>query len=204
MSVARGRILVVDDEAPQRDILRTILESEGFAVETSGGAREAVGRCREAAFDLVLTDQRMPDGDGLLLLEEVRKLEDPPEVILMTAYGSIDSAVQAMRMGAFDYLAKPLERAELLIRIDRAFQNITLRHENRLLHRQLEERYRPDELIGSHATMLEVKKVLAKVSPSTSTVLLVGESGTGKELVARAIHRNSPRRSRPMNIWASR
>lgn len=193
----RGRVLVVDDEGSQRDILRTILSAEGYAVETAPGGREAVRRCQEKAFDVVLTDLRMPGTDGLSLVERLTRDDPPTLVVLMTAYGSMDSAEQALKRGAFDYLTKPIEREELLLTVRRAFERIQLSQENRLLRQQLEKRFRVEGIVGSHFRVQEVFEKIQKVSGSNSTVLLIGESGTGKEMVARTIHRQSPRRDHP-------
>jgi DNA-binding NtrC family response regulator len=195
--VSKGRILVVDDEGGQRDILRAILTAEGYGVQTAGSAGEALQQCGQHRFDLVLTDLRMPGADGLSLVRELTREEPPTLVILMTGYGSIDSAEQALQQGAFDYLTKPLERDELLLTVNRAFERIRLIQENRLLRRQLEARFRVDGIVGSHYRIQEVFDKLHKVSGSSSTVLITGESGTGKELIARAIHRHSPRKERP-------
>ena len=195
--MSQGRILVVDDEPAQREILRTILSSEGYRVETAGSVAEALQKNGQTRFDLVLTDLRMPGADGLSLVGQLTR-EDPPSlVVLMTAYGSMDSAEQALKQGAFDYLTKPLERDELLRTVGRAFERLRLFQENRLLRQQLEARFRVEGIVGSHYRMQEVFDKLHKVSGSNSTVLITGESGTGKELVARAIHRHSPRKDRP-------
>ena len=195
--MSKGSILVVDDEGTQRDVLRTILTAEGYRVETAASAGEAVEKSGHHRFDLVLTDLRMPGADGLSLIRALTREEPPTLVILMTGYGSMDSAEQAMKLGAFDYLTKPLERDELLLTVGRAFDRIRLMQENRLLRQQLEARFRVEGIVGSHFRMQEVFDKLHKVSGSNSTVLITGESGTGKELVARAIHRHSPRRERP-------
>ena len=192
----KGQILVVDDEAAQREILRTILAAEGYHVATAKTAAEALAKGEETRFDLVLTDLRMPGADGLSLVRELSREDPPTLVIIMTGFGSLDSAEQAMKHGAFDYLTKPLERDDLLRIVDRAFERINLIHENRLLRQQLEERYRIEGIVGSHYRMQEVFAKLHKVSNSNSTVLIFGESGTGKELIARAIHRHSPRHER--------
>ncbi|WP_337287713.1 sigma-54 dependent transcriptional regulator [Candidatus Methylomirabilis sp.] len=192
-----GRILVVDDDGPQREILRTILSTEGYSVDTAPGGAEAVRRCQEKPYDLVLTDLRMPGTDGLALMERLPRDNPSTLVILMTAYGSLNSAEQAMRRGAFDYLTKPLEREELLLTVRRAFERIQLGRENKLLRQQLEERFRIEGIVGSHFRMQEVFEKIGKVSKSSSTVLLIGESGTGKELIARTIHRQSQRQDHP-------
>ncbi len=193
----KGQILVVDDEAAQRDILRTILASEGYSVQTAANGAEALREGAQGHVDLVLTDLRMPGTDGLSLVRQLTRDDPPTLVILMTGYGSQDSAEQAMKQGAFDYLTKPLERNELLLTVNRAFERIRLSQENRLLREQLEARFRVEGIVGSHYRMQAVFDKLHRVSNSSSTVLIVGESGTGKELVARAIHRHSPRADRP-------
>jgi len=194
--MTKGQILVVDDEAAQREILRTILVAEGYQVETARTAAEALEKGGRTRFDVVLTDLRMPGADGLSLVRELSGEDPPTLVIIMTGFGSLDSAEQAMKQGAFDYLTKPLEREDLLRIVGRAFDRIGLIQENRLLRQQLEERYRIEGIVGSHYRMQEVFDKLHKVSSSNSTVLIVGESGTGKELIARAIHRHGPRRDR--------
>jgi DNA-binding NtrC family response regulator len=194
--MTKGQILVVDDEAAQREILRTILAAEGYQVETARTAAEALEKGGRTRFDLVLTDLRMPGADGLSLIRELSREDPPTLVIIMTGFGSLDSAEQAMKNGAFDYLTKPLERDDLLRIVGRAFDRIGLMQENRLLRQQLEKRYRIEGIVGSHYRMQEVFDKLHKVSSSNSTVLIIGESGTGKELVARAIHRHGPRRER--------
>ena len=194
--MSKGQILVVDDEAAQREILRTILTAEGYQVETAGTAAEALDKGGKRRFDLILSDLRMPGADGLSLVRDLSREDPPTLVIIMTGFGSLDSAEQAMKQGAFDYLTKPLERDDLLRIVGRAFDRIGLIQENRLLRQQLEERYRVAGIVGSHYRMQEVFDKLHKVSSSISTVLIMGESGTGKELVARAIHGHGPRRDR--------
>jgi two-component system response regulator PilR (NtrC family) len=191
-----GQILVVDDELAQREILRTILTAEGYQVETAGTAAEALDKGGRQRFDLVLTDLRMPGADGLSLIRNLSREDPPTLVIIMTGHGSLDTAEQAMKQGAFDYLTKPLEREDLLRIVNRAFERVRLIEENRLLRQQLEERYRVEGIVGSHYRMREVFDKLHKISNSNSTVLIMGDSGTGKELVARAIHRHSPRGDR--------
>ncbi len=193
----KPRILVVDDERHQRDILKVILEGEGYEVTVAGNARQALEEARGGAFDAVLTDLKMPDQSGIELLSELLRLQTGLCVILMTAHGSIDSAVEAMRKGAFDYLTKPLERDQILLVIRRALERTRLVRENRLLQEQLRDRFRLDNIVGAHGSMHDVFRIVHKVAASTSTVLIYGESGTGKELVARALHFQSDRRERP-------
>ena len=193
----RPRILVVDDERPQLEILRLILGSEGYEVGAASSGRAALAALRRQPFDLVLTDLKMPDLSGIALLEEIQKEQPGACVVLMTAHGTIDSAVEAMRKGAFDYLTKPVDRDVLLLAVSRAVERTRLVSENRRLREELRGRFRIENLVGAHGSMQEVFRVVHKVARSTSTVLIYGESGTGKELVARALHVMSERRDRP-------
>jgi DNA-binding NtrC family response regulator len=193
----KPRILVVDDEPPQLEILRLILGSEGYDVVTAGSGRGALAALRRQPFEVVLTDLKMPDLSGIALLEEILREQPGTCVVLMTAHGSIDSAVEAMRKGAFDYLTKPLDREVLLLAVSRALERTRLLNENRRLREELRGRFRVENLVGAHGSMQEVFRVVHKVARSNSTVLIYGESGTGKELVARAIHVTSDRRDRP-------
>jgi DNA-binding NtrC family response regulator len=192
----KGRILVVDDEKPQRDILQMILEAEGYETTAAGNGRQALQAAGADTFDVVLTDLKMPDMNGIEVLSELLALQPAPLVILMTAHGTIDSAVEAMRRGAFDYLTKPLEKDELLLVIRRAMERTHLVRENRMLREQLRDRFRLDNIVGAHGSMQEVFRIVHKVAASTSTILIYGESGTGKELIARALHHEGDRRSR--------
>ncbi|BCS55954.1 sigma-54 dependent transcriptional regulator [Geobacter sp. SVR] len=193
----RGSILIVDDEKGQRDILKVILKKEGYDVVDVPGVREALEQLGRQEFDLILTDLKMQGQSGLDLLETV--LGDDPHqcIILMTAHGSVDSAVEAMKKGAFDYLEKPLERDNLILTLRRAFERINLMHENRVLQKRVASTQTIPNMLGEHPKMREVARVVAKIAATTSTVLIVGESGTGKELVARAIHEGSQRRDKP-------
>ena len=197
MSGTRGRVLVIDDEKHQRDILQMILESEGYETVTAGNGRQALQALQAQAFDLALTDLKMPDTNGIALLGELIKIQPGLCVILMTAHGSIDSAVTAIKNGAFDYLTKPLEREQLLLVLGRALERTRLLHENRMLQEQLRDRFRIDNIVGAHGSMQDVFRVVHKVAASMTTLLIYGESGTGKELVARALHQHSERRDRP-------
>ena len=193
----RPRVLLVDDEAPQLEILRLILGSEGYDVVTAGSGRTALAALRGQPFEVVLTDLKMPDLSGIALLEEILGEQPGTCVVLMTAHGSIDSAVEAMRKGAFDYLTKPLDRDVLLLAVSRALERTRLVSENRRLREELRGRFRVENLVGAHGSMQEVFRIVHKVARSNSTVLIYGESGTGKELVARSIHVTSDRRDRP-------
>ncbi len=193
----KGAILVVDDEKGQREILDIILKKEGYRVEAVPGAREALEHLETDEYDIILTDLTMPGISGMELLERV--LDENPQqcIIIMTAHGTIDSAVEAMKKGAFDYLEKPLDKDPLLMTVWRAFERLDLLQENRKLHKQLEANQGVPTIIGSHPKMKEVYRVVNKIAPTSSTVLIFGESGTGKELVAQAIHNGSARKNRP-------
>ena len=194
---ADRRVLIVDDEEILREVLSELLDSESWesdAVETGG---EALVRMREREYGVVLLDLMLPDIDGLDVLEELQKLEHPPTAIMLTAYASLDKAVRATKLGAFNFLAKPFKNEELLLAVKNAFDHYELREENRRLKSTLQERYGFENIIGRGAAMKQVFDLITQVAPSRSTVLLLGESGTGKELVARAIHAASGRASAP-------
>jgi len=192
-----GSILIVDDEKGQRDILNIILKREGYDVVDVPGVREALTQLEKREFDLIMTDLQMQGQSGLDLLDKV--LADDPQqcIIMMTAHGSVDSAVEAIRKGAFDYLEKPLERDNLILTLQRAFERIGLVRENRVLQKRIQSIATIPNMQGEHPKIKEVYRVIAKIAPSNSTVLIVGESGTGKELISRAIHEGSPRRDKP-------
>jgi DNA-binding NtrC family response regulator len=193
----QGRILVVDDERGQREILNTILKKEGYHVVDVPGAREAQVKLECEEFDIILTDLKMQGISGMQLLETVLDHNPNQCVVMMTAHGTIDSAVEAMKKGAFDYLEKPLEKDDLLLVLRRAFERVALIRENRMLQKRLEETHSIPNIIGSHPKMKEVYRVIHKISATNSTILIYGESGTGKELVARAIHEGSQRKDKP-------
>lgn len=193
----KGQILVVDDEKSQREILKVILKAEGYGVQAAGSATEALRMAEEESFDLVLSDLKMPDNDGLFILDRLFKINPAVCIIIMTAHGTIDSAVEAIKKGAFDYLTKPLDREELLISVARAFEKLNLVHQNKMLQEQLSERFGLSNMIGNHVKMQEIFKTVRKIANSTATVLIFGESGTGKELIAQAIHYNSIRGDKP-------
>jgi two-component system response regulator PilR (NtrC family) len=192
-----GSILVVDDEKGQREILTTILRKEEYRVVDVPGGREALAKLEEEEFDLILTDLKMQGMSGMELMEQVLARDPQQCVVMMTAHGTVDSAVEAMKKGAFDYLEKPLERDDLILTLQRAFERINLLRENRLLHKRLEETATIPNIIGDHPKIREVFRIINKIAPTGSTVLIYGESGTGKELVARAIHDRSPRKDQP-------
>jgi DNA-binding NtrC family response regulator len=190
-------ILLVDDEKGQREIISAILQKEGYKVADVPGAKEALEKLEDEEYDLILSDLKMQGMSGMDLLEKVLSNNPQQCIVIMTAHGTIDSAVEAMKKGAFDYLEKPLEREDLLLTLQRAFGHIHLLRENTVLQKKLEEIATIPTIIGDHPKIKEVFRVINKIAPTGSTVLIYGESGTGKELVARAIHERSPRKDKP-------
>ncbi len=184
----RRSVLVVDDEPAMREMLISLLEVSGIDARPAGSAKEALEVAGEHEFDAVLSDIRMPERDGVALLAELRELRPETPVILITAFGSIDSAVEAMRDGAFDYITKPFKRGAVLAALERAFERRSLEQENRRLRRALDRTTKFGDLIGVSPAMHEIFALIRKVSSSRSNVLITGESGTGKEVVARTIH----------------
>ena len=192
------KILVVDDEAPVRDIIRKGLsQMGGFSVEAAQSGPEAIEKIEKDVFDLVLTDLKMPEMDGLQLLRTIKGTRPEVMVILMTAYGTIETAVEAMRIGANDYITKPIDLNELLIHISKAQKESLLLMENRLLRMEVKKKFEFSNIIGKSKKMQEIFSLIEKVALGNSTVIVYGGSGTGKELVAKAIHYNSPRTDRP-------
>ena len=190
------RILVVDDEQSMRDFLRLLLESAGYEVSVAGSMKQGETRFREGGFDLVLCDIIMPDGNGLELLKTIKALDARTAVIMMTAYASTKSAIEAMKLGAYDYVSKPFDVDELQLLVQKALEKTELVDENVYLRRELEEKYQFSNIIGRSPKMQEIFSLIERVARTSSTVLVQGESGTGKELIARAIHFASPRAER--------
>ncbi|MFN3396018.1 MAG: sigma-54-dependent transcriptional regulator [Thermodesulfovibrionales bacterium] len=190
-------ILVVDDEPLQRNILRTILEGEGYETYTASSGEEALKLAAIYNPDLVLTDLKMEGMDGLELMERMKSLKEPPAVIMMTAFGTISMAVETMKHGAFDFLTKPLEKDVVLVTIKKALEKIELLKKTQELQQALYERFNIDSIVGHSKAMENVINLIKKVSTNPVTVLILGESGTGKELIAKAIHYNSPRATKP-------
>src|SRR3954449_6966443 len=192
-----ANVLIVDDERPIRRILAVLLQERHHRVTEAGSGEEALAALPEARPDLVLLDLKLPGIDGLETLKRLRALEPRLDVVMMTAHGSISSAVEAMRRGAFDYLTKPFDNDELLILVDRALEMRRLSAENESLREEIESRYGFSEIVGISREIQDVFRLMAKVVRVDVTVLVTGESGTGKELVARAIHRRGARSAGP-------
>jgi len=191
-----GTVLVVEDDRNQREIVKTILVKEGYYVEDVDTGRKAVDLLKSGSFDVVLTDLRLPDMEGTEILKEVKSQNQPCHVIIATAFGSIPSAVEATRLGAFHYLEKPLEKDQLLLVVQNALGQVRLLKDNIMLKDQLQDKFQLDNIVGDHGSMHELFKLVRKVAPTNSTVLIYGESGTGKELFAKSIHYNSARKNR--------
>ena len=194
----RFHILVVDDEPVQREMIGGFLKKQGFEVIAADSAERALELFRHDPFDLVLTDQKMAQMSGLELLQAVHAINPETPVILITAFGTIEAAVAALKQGAIDYLTKPLHLDELLHRIQQVSDRHRIINENRELREALQERHRIEGIIGESGPMLEVLSMVRRVAPSEATVLIRGESGTGKELIAKAIHFASPRARGPL------
>jgi len=192
-----SNILVVDDDAVTRDLLQEVLQEEGHKVVTSGSGEEALEIGKQELFDVIISDMRLGSNlSGLDVLRAYKSIQPESEVILITAFGSMETAIEAVKAGAFDYLSKPFKIEEVLLQVARALKNRSLIRENRSLRLQIESQVQLSSLVGRSPAMLEVYKKIAMVSDSRSTVLIYGESGTGKELVAKAIHHNGPRAER--------
>ncbi len=196
--MAERVILVVDDEESQRKVLAGFLRKRGFETLTAGGADEAIGLASSRTVDLVFTDLKMPGRSGLELLAELRRLNPEVPVIVMTAFGTVSTAVEAMKQGAADYLTKPIDLDELEVLVTRTLERRALVSENEELRRQVASRYRLEGLESANPRMQEAINVAARAAGSRATILIRGESGTGKELLARALHYASPRARAPL------
>jgi len=190
-------LLIVDDDSAMREMLESLFREQGYAAATAESVDAALTRLRDAEYDAVLSDIKMPGRSGLELVGELRRLRPETPIVLMTAFGSIDSAVEAMRAGAFDYVTKPFEPEAVLFALERAFERRALVEENRSLRRAVDRTSSFGELIGESPAMREVFSLVRRVANSRSSVLITGESGTGKEVVARTLHFASPRAAKP-------
>ncbi len=201
MEIGVGRVLVVDDEPVVVDVLRNVLGKQGYQVDVVGDAasfRDVIAEDR--GFDLLLLDLMLPDADGMQVLQWVREHCPELAVVMITAHGTIETAVEAMKSGAFHYVTKPFKNDEVRLIVSQAVQTTRLRRENRNLKQALEDRQRFEKIVGRSRAMQELYRLIEQVANSRSTVLIQGESGTGKELVAQAIHRRSPRAEKPLTV----
>jgi DNA-binding NtrC family response regulator len=192
-----GSVLIVDDEAEIRESLQTLLEMEGYDVETAATGLQGLNRIGQRPFDLVLLDLALPDRNGMDILTDLHAQDPGLSVIMITAYGTVENAVKAMQSGAANFIQKPWDNEKLLADVRAAVARHRAEEENIQLKRALKQRYNFEHIVGKSEAMLKIFDLVAQVAPSRSTVLLQGESGTGKELIAKAIHLNSPRRDRP-------
>jgi len=195
-STSSGSVLIIDDEAAIRESLETLLEMEGYDVQSAATAEEGLNRIGDRPYDLVLLDLALPDRNGIDLLAELHAHDPQLAVIMMTAYGTVENAVKAMQAGATNFVQKPWDNEKLLADIRAAVARHRAEEENVQLKRALKQRYNFENIVGKSEPMLKIFDLVAQVAPSRSTILLQGESGTGKELIAKAIHLNSPRRDR--------
>ncbi|MEJ2067557.1 MAG: sigma-54 dependent transcriptional regulator, partial [Deltaproteobacteria bacterium] len=194
---SRGHILVVDDEPSMRTTLSILLKKEGYQVSQAGDGIEALKMLEGAQYDMVLTDLKMEGTNGMDLLRQVKAADPQTEVLIFTAYGTVTSAVEAMKLGAYDYIGKPFDEEELLLKVGRALERKALLREVQDLRAELKGKRGMEEILAASKEMKEVLTKVTQVAPTDAAVLIEGESGTGKELVARAIHLGSPRRDRP-------
>ena len=196
-TVVGGSVLIVDDEAEIRESLQTILELEGFSVATASTGEAGLQRLGDQPFDLVLLDLSLPGRDGMEVLGDIQAIDRNLPVIMITAYGTVENAVRAMRSGAVNFVQKPWDNEKLLADVSTAIGRRRVEEENVQLRRALKQRYNFEHIVGKSEPMLKIFDLVAQVANSRSTVLLQGESGTGKELIAKALHLNSQRRDRP-------
>jgi len=194
----KPKILIAEDEKTQRDLLEGFLKKERFSVDPVANGREALQKLEGDFFDIALIDYKMPVLDGLQTLREIRRLYPDLPVVMMTAYGTVETAVASMKEGALDYLTKPIDLDELLLILQKVIERSNLIRENKVLKAQLQERYTFSNIVYGSPKMEEVMGLVARVAPSQATVLIRGESGTGKELIANAIHYASPRTKMPL------
>ena len=190
-------ILIVDDEKNYLLVLEALLGPQGYEIITVNNAHDALRSAREADLDLVITDVKMPGMSGMELLEECKKIKPELPVIIMTAYGSIEMAVEAMKKNAYDYITKPFQNEQLKLTVKKALDNYRLIKQNKLLSQALSDRFRYGNMVGKSKPILKIYDIIEKVAQSKASVLITGPSGTGKELIAKAIHYEGSRRDRP-------
>ncbi len=190
-------ILVIDDKNSMREMVSQTLAEEGYSVESASDGREGIEKAKEKTFDLVITDMKMPEMGGLEVVSNIKEINDETAVIVMTAYGTIETAVMAMKQGAYDFLTKPFDTEHMLLLVETALKSQRVVAENEILREELDYRLGMGEIIGKNEKIIEVLKLIQKVAVSDASVLLQGDSGTGKELFSRAIHNLSPRNKGP-------
>ena len=195
-----ARLLVADDDAVARDLLGEVLTQEGYQVLPASDGAEALTVCEVDAIDLALLDLKMPGLDGLAVLRRIAALRPGVPVVILTAFATMDTAIAAIRAGAYDYLSKPFRMEDIRLVVRRALEARRLAQENQQYREELKDRYRLDNLVGQSPAMIAVYTLIARVAPLDATVLVLGETGTGKELVARAIHYAGPRSHRPFVV----
>jgi len=198
------KVLIIDDHRPSLEAMSDALESQGYSIISKSSGREGLRAIQNNSFDVILTDLKMPDIDGMEVLKNAKDADSQSQVILITAHGTIDSAVEAMKAGATDYIAKPVKMAELREKVRKAIENRSIRQQNQLLQnqnvvlqQQLNEKYGFSNIIGNSKPMHQVFEQLRLISPTKANILIYGETGTGKELIAHAIHSNGPRKDKP-------
>ncbi len=191
-------VLLIDDDINLCKVLRYQLEKNGFTVSSANNGNEGINLFNKNDYDIVITDIKMPDISGIDVLRKIRRENDKVIIIIITAHGSVENAIEACRLGANDYLTKPFGQEQLLFVIEKAVQFRQLQEQNVLLQQEVAGKYKLDNMVANSAPMQEVLKLTMKVARSNATVLITGESGTGKELIARAIHYNSPRKTKPL------
>jgi DNA-binding NtrC family response regulator len=192
------KILVVDDEDYMREVVRRALENADFEVDEAADGKSALAMLRQYPYNVIITDLRLPGLTGEVILEEALALFPETIVILMTGFGNIQSAVEAIRKGAYDYLPKPFQLAELVMRVEKGLEEHQLKSENRMLRGELQSKYHFSNLVGNSAAMQNIYHLIGVMAQKNSTVLIEGETGTGKELIARAIHYSGPRKEQPL------
>jgi two-component system response regulator PilR (NtrC family) len=192
----KGRILVIEDERSMREVLKILLEEESYDVTTAPDGLEGIEQLRNNVFDLVITDIKMPKADGFEVLKQVKSISPDTIVIMVTAFGTIEAAIEAMKIGAYDYIHKPFKIDEIRLIVKKAFEKKKLREELSLLREKFQTSFGLENIIGKSARMQDLFKLIPKVANSNSAVLISGESGTGKELVAIALHNLSPRKNK--------
>jgi two-component system response regulator AtoC len=192
------RILVIDDEKNMRHMLAVLLEKEGYQVDNAADGKQGLDLASESFYDLILCDLKMPVMDGMAFLENFQDLQLESTVIVMSAYGTLDTAIEAMKRGAYDYVSKPFKPDEIMLTLKKAEERERLRKENRLLQQSVRERFSFAKMIGRSPPMQEIFATIEKVADYKTSILVTGESGTGKELIARAIHYNSSRADKPL------